>query len=260
MKIKISAIFSIIITFLIIINLHILDFGDYSEFFRKFTAVISVCMGCICFFRKTIYKHIKEYCKWYNIWMIFFILYIFLKSLTAYYVGRSFLYTFLSYYLYTDILLFYPVIFVLTQQNSNKLMRTICFLTIFTLILKSIVWWFYNFKDLDIMHYLLYEFGAKWVRNGNQRIPAACFSGVLFSAAVYMFFLPKKFLYKLIGLILITFNFLYAELVFQSRAQIFSFLLSLFVVILLSYKYINIKRIKALSKLLSLLSLLYSTV
>ena len=135
-------------------------------------------------------------------------------------VGANSLVQNLSYvYIYFWLFLFYPIIYILVCNNGKKrLIYAICGWTIVALLLKTMVWLLYNYLHKDVMHYLLFEFGSEWIRNGFQRIPATCFSGVLVCGMLYAFYNSTKVQIKILAIVIILFNMWYALTVFASRA------------------------------------------
>ena len=59
LKIQKLDLLSIIVSFLIIVNLRILDFGDWQAAYRMMTAVVSFILGIYCIFNIRIYYEIN---------------------------------------------------------------------------------------------------------------------------------------------------------------------------------------------------------
>ena len=233
MKIKIENILLIGITFLVIINLQILNFGDYAKVYRYMTFFITVILALFCLLNKKIYHKIFLYSKFFNKWIIIYFTFLFFETINGLlFGGKSITEVVGIAYIYNGwLLLFYPIMYILLRPNGLKKMTIIlstC--TVFALVLKTIVWWIYNYQHKDIMHYLLYEFGPEpWIRDGFQRIPSTCFSGILFSFMIYLFFYTKNWKIKILSVVVNIFNIWYANSVFASRAQMITFVMVLFI-------------------------------
>ncbi|WP_278402415.1 hypothetical protein [Megamonas rupellensis] len=245
MVIKKANIILFMIMLLIVINLQILNFGDFSKIYRYLTSSISIILFSWCIFDKQIYYQIRLYNKFFSKWIIVFFLFLFLEVINGLLLGgKSITEAIGMTYVYNSwLLLFYPIIYILsTSKGLKKMSLIIVGLTTFTLILKTLVWWLYNYHGKDVMHYLLYEFGPEpWIREGFQRIPATCFSGILFSFTIYLFFYSKQWKIKLLALIVSLFNIWYANAIFASRAQLIVFFITI-VVAVFSMKISMIKK------------------
>lgn len=235
MKIKLQDAFAGCIVFLIILNLGILNIADLTTVYRYITSAVALILGIGCLCSVRVYARIKRYCHFMNIWLIVLFVFLFFEVLYGWAVGVNSLTKNLSYiYIYFWLLLFYPIIYILTCNNGKKrLIYSICLWTIVALTLKTTVWFLYNYLHKDVMHYLLFEFGSEWIRNGFQRIPATCFSGVLVCAMLYVFYNTTKIQIKIMSCVIILFNMWYALMVFASRAQMICLVFAMSVAILL---------------------------
>lgn len=244
MKIKLYKVFAGIITLLIILELKIMNFGNYETPFRYTIAVTAVLLSCICFTSRNIWRKIRVYCKFFNYWIIVFGIFLFIQALIGFLVGHYRVVSVFSYlYIYIWLLLFYPIIYIIVSSGGiGKLLKVICTCTVCALLLKTFVWWMYNFRGKDIMHYVLYEFGSVWLRNGYQRIPSTCFSGMLFAAMIYYFINSNKKIMKLVCILIMFLNVWYADVVFASRSQIISFCFMITAVIIFN-RSISIKKV-----------------
>lgn len=106
--------------------------------------------------------------------------------------------------------------------------------------MKSLIWLLFNNYGIDIMHYVLYEFGDEWMRDGNQRIPSTCFSGILFVVMLYLLDSNNNIFIKIFSIIIIMFNIWYANFVFAARSQIITFIICLVIYVLFN----NISKMK----------------
>ena len=234
MKVKIQDIFMGCIAILIVMNLGILNIADVATVYRYITSVVAIILAAVCICDSRIYQRIEGCCHYVNLWFIFLFLFLFAEVLYGWAVGQnSLLYNLSMVYIYFWLLLFYPIMYILLSANcKRKLIYTICGCTLAAVFLKTLVWFLYNYLHKDMMHYLLYEFGGVWLRNGFQRIPATCFSGILVCTMVCLFFNVKSIKIKVFSLVVVGFNFIYALLIFASRAQLICFVLAISVAIL----------------------------
>lgn len=235
MVIKKVNIMLFMIILLIAINLQILNFGDFSKIYRYLTSTISVVLFSWCIFDRAIYTQITLYNKFFSKWIIVFFIFLFFELIKALFIGGKTITEAVGMtYIYNSwLLLFYPIIYILSSNNGLKKMTLIIFsFTTFALVFKTLVWWFYNYQGKDIMHYLLYEFGPDpWIRDGFQRIPSTCFSGILFSITIYLFFYSKQWKIRLLSLVVNLFNIWYANTIFASRAQIIVFFITIIIAV-----------------------------
>lgn len=235
MKIKLQDAFAGCIVFLIVLNLGILNIADLTTLYRYITSAVSLILGVGCLCSARAYSKIKNYCHFMNAWLVILFVFLFVEVFYGWSVGANSLVQNLSYvYIYFWLFLFYPIIYILVCNNGKKrLIYAICGWTVIALLLKTIVWFLYNYLHKDVMHYLLFEFGSEWIRNGFQRIPATCFSGVLVCAMLYALYNSTKVQMKILAIIIILFNMWYALTVFASRAQVICLVFAMSVAILL---------------------------
>lgn len=234
MKIKMQDIFMGCIVILMVMNLGILNVADVATVYRYITSVVAIIMGIFCICDSRIYARIKRYCHFMNWWLALLFTFLIIEVIYGWAVGTNSLVQNLSYvYIYCWLFLFYPITYIMNSVDGKKrLIQSICIWTIIALLLKSVVWFMYNFLHKDIMHYLLYEFGGEWVRRGFQRIPATCFTGILVCAMLYLFYYTQEVKIKFISVVIILFNIWYALAIFASRAQLICFVLAISVAVL----------------------------
>lgn len=235
MKIKLQDAFTGCIVLLIVLNLGILNVADLTTLYRYITSAVALTLGIGCLCSARVYSRIKKYCHFMNVWLVILFAFLFIEVLYGWAVGSNSLIQNLSYiYIYFWLLLFYPIIYILICNNGKRrLINAICGWTVAALLLKTTVWFLYNYLHRDVMHYLLFEFGSEWIRNGFQRIPATCFSGILVCAMLYVFYNSTKIQMKIMAVVIVLFNMWYALTVFASRAQVICLVFAMSVAILL---------------------------
>lgn len=234
-RIKKDSLMEIIITFMIIVNLGLLKFEDYSQFFRYLTSGVSIALFFVCYVSKKIRKLIRPYTSFANKWIFTFMFLMLIEVMIGIANTETFIESAGKAHIFTWFLMFYPIIYIMASYKNGDitLIKNICFWTIVTYVLKTILWWLFNYRGIDLLHYILYEQDERgWVRNGLQRIPAPCFAGILFSVMLQRF-LNEKSLKKVFPAVIICFQLFYAQFVFQSRTQLICFICVITSVIIL---------------------------
>lgn len=210
-----------VITILIILNLQILTIGDFKKPIQWITAVAGIAFFCLCAIYRPIWSRISKYDRFTSKWMFVFFLFLgielFYGLLTT---NLSFRVIGSKLYIYLWVLLYYPVLYLVSFPDTRKkLFRRIFIWTFFAMILKTIIWYQYNYHGNVLMYYVLFEHGD-YTRNGLQRLTSTPLTGWFFSAALLLFTQSTKVKNKLFSVILILFNLWYAQFVFASRSQI----------------------------------------
>ena len=233
MKLKIKDLIYYYVLLICIVNLQFLMFADFTNVFNVFTACSAVILTVICFSVKSIYRVIRQYSKFINIFLCLFFGYYILETLYGLafanigfleYVKRilSFLY----------ILLVYPLTYLLSDRiYRRKTFRTIVILSVASLVMKTMVWWLFNYQGIDIMHYVLYEEDYVWQRNRLIRIRSSSFDALVVAFALYNFLFGKR--KKLVSALTIAFVTWYANSVMQSRSLVITIAVTLFLTLIL---------------------------
>lgn len=232
MKIQSGKVVYYILLLIVILNLHLLDFGDVSSIYRGFTAIVSIVLTIFCLVNENIQIAIKPYIKFINKFVVLFFGFYTIESL----YGLAFADIGWINYItrlvpYTYIFLAYPLVYVLQNKKYSKhFLYNIFILSIVTLVMKTFIWWRYNYYGQDIMHYVLYEQGDIWRRNGMARIPSICLNAIYIASCIVMFYFGgvKE---KIIGIGAAIFIIWYANYVVQSRALIITIGVSIFLVL-----------------------------
>lgn len=221
MKIRSSQLILFFLLFIVIINLHILDFKDISSLFRYITAFMAIIMATACVGNKYIFRTIKPYIKFLNKFVLIFFGYYAIETIYGLVYGDIGWLNYVTRLLpFTYIFLSYPIIFILQDnKGAYRFLRWIIILATGSLIQKIFVWWEYNYCGQDIMHYVLYEMGDIWQRNGLLRIPATCLNAFYIATCV-AFIYSRKLQNKIWGIFFIFLLTWYANFVMQSRALI----------------------------------------
>lgn len=221
MKIKSSKLILCLLLFIVVINLHILDFGDFSSIFRYTTSLIAIIMTVICLGDKYIFRTIRPYIKFLNKFVLIFFGYYAIETIYGLLNGDIGWLNYITRLLpFTYILLSYPIIFILQDdKNASIFLKGIFIFAIVSLLQKIFVWWEYNYRDREIMHYILYEMGDIWQRNGLLRIPATCVNAFYIATCVGLFY-SRNLRNKITGIISAILLTWYANSVMQSRALI----------------------------------------
>ena len=204
---SIKKIYIYIITFLIVINLNLLTFGDWTQLYRYITSIISILLFISVISNRKIYSRIKSHMYFINIFFILLTIFIILEIMNGLISNQYGIITCIGkLYTFSWLLLIYPLIYIYSYNKGLlSIVKIITFFTIISLVMKSLIWLLFNNYGIDIMHYVLYEFGDEWMRDGNQRIPATCFSGILFVVMLYLLDSNNNIFIKIFSIIIITF-------------------------------------------------------
>lgn len=229
MKIQSGKLIYYILLFIVILNLHLLDFGNFSSIYRGITAVLSVVLAIFCFVNRNIQIKIQPYIKFINKFIILFFGFYIIESLYGLAFADIGWINYISRLVpYTYIFLAYPLIYILQNKKTSKhFLYNIFILSVITLVIKTFIWWRYNYYGQDIMHYVLYEQGDVWRRNGMARIPSTCLNAIYIASCVVMFYFGRV-KEKVIGAGAAIFIIWYANYVVQSRALIITIGVSIF--------------------------------
>lgn len=232
MRIKARSIIYYYVVFICIINLQFLMFRDFTNLFNVFTAGSAVALAGICFYDRQIRRQVKPYIKYVNKYIIVFFSYYAVETIYGLmcsnvepieYVKRilPFLY----------ILLVYPLTCLLADKRyRQKIIKMIFVLSIASLVMKTLVWWLFNYKGIDVMHYVLYEEGYIWQRNGLIRIRSSCFDALVISIALRNIIKEKGS--KILNIAIIAFLTFYANFVMQSRSLLISIIAAIFLTLI----------------------------
>lgn len=239
---SIKKLYIYIITFLIVINLNLLTFGDWTQLYRYITSIISILLFVSVIGNRKIYSRIKSHMYFINIFFILLTIFIILEIMNGLISNQYGIITCIGkLYTFSWLLLIYPLIYIYSYNKGLlSIAKIITFFTIISLVMKSLIWLLFNNYGIDIMHYVLYEFGDEWMRDGNQRIPSTCFSGILFVVMLYLLDSNNSIFIKIFSIIIIMFNIWYANFVFAARSQIITFIICLIIYVLFN----NISKMK----------------
>ena len=227
-----------IITILIILNLGILNFGDFRKPIQWLTAIVAILLFAFSLSHKSVSKRITKYSHftfvWISIFMAFLTIELFYALLSS---NMSFRVVASKIYIYLWVLLYYPILYLMTfEDTKRKLFKRICLWTVVAMGLNTVVWYLYNYHHKVVMYYVLFQNGENYLRNGLQRIGTTSLTGWLFAASIYLFAVGKHKYDKIIAAVLIGFNLWYAQIVFQSRAQVLTLCFCIFFVAVFAKK------------------------
>lgn len=135
---------------------------------------------------------------------------------------------------YLYIYIAYPMIYIFyNEDNCEYFLRTTGVLVIGIIFFKSIAWYFYNFRGVEIFPDLLFQYG-EWIRDGVQRIDSGYLFGFMFSIYVGKALKRnEKQRYKVIAILMILFMLFVTRFRFQ--------LVVMIVTALIIYYYIGIE-------------------
>lgn len=228
MVVKLSNIIKYIILFLIILNTKIFMFGDYESILRYIDVLGTIILFLLVINYKKAYKIVSKY-KFQRNWIYTLIFALVINGINAVINhGVSITFVIAQIYSYVIILLLFPLIYIVEsgEKNYNWLVNKIVSWGIIATLIRIIVWYLYNFLGIDIMHYLLYEAGYDWIRNGRQRIPIPCFDCVIFAYGLSTILSNNKIKDKIKGAIYVGFVLFYSYFVVDSRAMVLVLLIS----------------------------------
>jgi len=246
MKITRTKFYHDVLLLLLILNSKVLLFGDWDQVFRYITALVSIALFVIVLFDKNSMKRIRSYTKFIYVWLVAFFLYLFfviLYCITNYDI--SLFYAISQTYLFTYVLLIFPILAVIEE---------LYFWGIISLVIRTINWFLYNYVRIDIMHYLVYEAGYEWTRNGNQRIPISCFAVFVMAYSIYNFLEKKNVKCKIQSVCVIAFVLFYAQFITDARALV----LRLIAILGFAFWFSNRKTTSVVMKTLSVILLTVS--
>ena len=214
--------------FICIVNLQFLMFADFTNIFNVFTAGSSVLLAFVCWYAKPINKRIKPYTKFINAFIFLFFSYYFIETLYGLVFSDIGILEYAKRLLpFLYILLVYPFVYLISDKNyREKLLNSIVILSVISLIMKTIVWWSFNYREIDLMHYVLFEENNVWQRNGLIRIRSSSFDALVISLSLRNYFFNRK--NKLLSVLIIAFLLWYANYVMQSRALLVSIAATIF--------------------------------
>ncbi|RHT51370.1 hypothetical protein DW768_09480 [Ruminococcus sp. AM29-26] len=221
-KIKISSIYQIFFILLILVNANIFLIKDWGFAFRIFSVlIVLVLFGITLGLKKTIYLF-KKY-KFMFTWILIFFLGMIICMLyinSVYHTSYSYMISQIYHYLY--ILLFWPIIYYLETDKNHitKLIKTILKTTVFVLLLKFLIWFFYNYLGLDIIHYMILEGGEGWSRNGHQRLFLPVLLCFLVAYSTMKIFCEKGIRNKFVHVLLLCISIAYIFVVYATKAMV----------------------------------------
>lgn len=234
-KINKPSLLGIVLSVLIVLNLNMLNFGDFTQIIRYITTAASVVLFLICRLNRHIWKKIVPKANYMNKWIIVLFVFMLVEVLIGLRGREGFAEAIGKAHIFSWCLLFYPITYYLSKHNGEtRLIKKVCFWSVMAYILRTVVWYMYNFRGKDIMHYVLFEMGRVWMRNGNQRIPDICFSSILFAFMLMKISGSSRFKEKVVPILVVIMQILYANFVYCSRSQIICFAITTAVVIILN--------------------------
>ena len=203
-------------------------FGDYESILRYIDVLGTIILFLLVINYKKAYKIVSKY-KFQRNWIYTLIFALVINGINAVINhGVSITFVIAQIYSYVIILLLFPLIYIVEsgEKNYNWLVNKIVSWGIIATLIRIIVWYLYNFLGIDIMHYLLYEAGYDWIRNGRQRIPIPCFDCVIFAYGLSTILSNNKIKDKIKGAIYVGFVLFYSYFVVDSRAMVLVLLIS----------------------------------
>lgn len=248
MRWKLSKIYYYLILFLIVLNSKVFLFGDWDKEIRYITAVFSILMFVsLCF-------HIKGEQKFYvskniRIWILIFYIFILIDSIYSIsFYGVSLSYVFGQVYIFLYLLLVFPIeyIFYTNSKYFYKIIYNLSLWGLISLLVRTLAWFFYNYLHIDFMHFLVFEAGYDWIREGRQRVPLTSMVAFTLSYSILSLYKKKFFSMKLKYIFIIVFVFFYAQEVVDARSVVLRLTLIISIIVLLNSKNISRTFIKSL--------------
>lgn len=238
MQWKISKVYYYLILFLIILNSKVFLFGDWDSEIRYITALLSTLMFLSMFFYN---GNVKKFYLSTNIciWIILFYTFLIVDSVYSIYVhGVSISYILGQVYIYLYLLLIFPIeyIFFKNRKYFNKIIYYLSLWGGISLLVRIFVWFLYNYLHIDFMHFLVFEAGYDWIRDGKQRIPLTNLAAFTLSYSLFSLYKKNFFYEKLKYIFLILILFFYAQEVVDARSVVLRLVLILSIIILLNSK------------------------
>ncbi len=233
MKLSLRSFITIWIYILVSINLGIFKFVYMDEFIEKINLIssITLAIGCRCN-REICRQCINIYYK-LDFFVAFYIAFLVIEnSYSILFIedgklgGAGF----------TFILLSYAIAYILpTYDRAEEFLRRLVILTFFSVLLRAISWYLFNYHNITFMEPLLYDFGGRWVREGFQRIPITEFSGISFCYALSSVFSKKK-KNRIIYVFYIISEMVYVHIITQARSLVIVYGILIFFVLILFSK------------------------
>lgn len=227
MKITITKFYHDILLLLLILNSKVLLFGDWDRIFRYITAFVSIALFIVVLFDEKTMKRLRPYTRFVGRWFVLF--FAFMLADICFCTSKydvSVYYTFSQTYLFTYVLLVFPILAVITsgQYGLSKVIKELYFWGIASLVIRTFIWFLNNYLGFDLMHYLFFEVGYEWVRNGSQRVPFSCLTVFVLVYSVYNLSERKN---KAQFICIILFLLFYAQFVVNARAAVLRLALTL---------------------------------
>ena len=136
---------------------------------------------------------------------------------------------------FTYILLAFPISEVLKSKSKSDFLRLIFVLGISAIIFRSVVWFSYNYANLNIAPGIIQERGANWTRYGAVRLQALFLDGYVL-AYVLCKLLVSASKHKLSYGLFLLITLFYESVIYASRSQIIGFCAMFMTIYLLKRK------------------------
>lgn len=246
MKIKITELVRYSITLLIVLNTKIFLFGDWDSLFKKITMLVSIVLFFLVVLQPKAKRIISKY-KLLNIWMVFFWLFLLANGIVNHLkFGTGYGYILAQTYHYFALFLIYPLLYVFEDDKRTfyKIINSLYFWGIISMIIRILVWYLYNYLGIDFMHYLVYEAGVVWTRNNRQRIPVPCLTCFVFAVGVSKITCKKDLKEKLNGLLSTLLVLFFTWVVTDARSSILIFGIVITCIYIFKGNKVNLKYLK----------------
>lgn len=115
-----------------------------------------------------------------------------------------------------EVLLVYPIYYVLESKNGKKFARLCLMLIIINLLIRQLSWYLYNFKGITIFYELLFE-NLNWSRNGLYRCGDTALSTLFLVYASVCFCKNRENKSRFFYLLCVIIMMQYTIIVFSSR-------------------------------------------
>lgn len=149
---------------------------------------------------------------------------------------------------FTYILLAFPISEVLKSKNKSDFLRLIFVLGISAIIFRSVVWFSYNYANLNIAPGIIQERGVNWTRYGAVRLQALFLDGYVLAYVLCKLLLSAS-KHKLSYSLFLLITLFYEGVIYASRSQLIGFC-AMFIIIYL-FRTKNVR-----NKVLSLFTLI----
>lgn len=243
MKLRINNVLEICIYVLILINLGLFKIIDINVLnndnrIQKFTVIFSIILFLICLFSASNQKEIQRNYKVYlNKYILIIILILICNCIFTSLNYTTTIFDLITViYRFAIILLAYPIIYLFWHvKDINRILKFISVATFVSLIIRYFTWFMYNKRGISLFPNILNEYSSLWIRNGLLRLSDTSLTGITFVILIY--FLLNNEMKKptrIVMLFMATFCVFYANIVYASRAQFISMLLTSFVMIILN--------------------------